>query len=110
MKIRNVKGSSKVSKNPPASYTSWIDYWRSRETLGDWFIFRMPIHNYYECPMCGNLVLLKDVEGGHVVKDGSTDKKWYIYPICASCNKQPGKVSVNDITESWLVPMPSNNP
>ena len=107
MKIRNVRGSSKVSPNPPTGYSSWIDYWKSRETLGDWLIFRLLIHNDYECPMCGNRVPLKEVAGGHVVKDGSTDMRWYVYPICDSCNKQPGKVSVKDITENWLVPMPS---
>ena len=110
MKIKNVIGSSKVSPNPPAGYCSWIDYWKTHQTLGAWLIFKLPIRNGYDCPMCGTQGPLNEVVGGHVQKLDSSDKSWYIYPICDSCNKEPGKISQEDITDIYLVPMPSNLP
>lgn len=110
MKIKNVIRSSKISPNPPSNFPSWIDYWKDYHTWWTSITFDVLAEYGYKCPMCGKLVPLNLVVGGHVQKVDSEDKHWYIYPICDSCNKQPGKVSVEDITEAWLVPMPSNLP
>jgi hypothetical protein len=34
--------------------------------------------------------------GAHVQKDDSTDQNWYIVPFCPSCNKQTGKIKIDD--------------
>ena len=38
------------------------------------------------CRGCGVLMPEKDLVGGHVFKVNSTDHKWYVVPLCKSCN------------------------
>lgn len=99
MKIKNVKGSSKVSPNPPSGYKSWLEYWEvnSRNKLNSF--------QYYSCPACGRSFLRMNFDGCHVQKVDSDDKKWYIIPLCDSCNHTKGEP---DVDASLLIDVPSN--
>lgn len=106
MKIKNVKGSSKVSPKPPQPFTSWKQYWEV--SVGRKPGFEFAGVRLYSCPFCGNVVDYDDIVGGHVMKVNSLDKKWYILPICDRCNKQPDlEAEVTPMMET-LVEMPSN--
>lgn len=99
MKIKNIKGSSKVSPNPPHGYDSWLDYWEKN------FGWSFDPTKYYKCPSCGRLFLRKKFDGCHVQKVDSTDQKWYIIPLCDSCNhikEEP------DVEVRLLIDVPSN--
>lgn len=38
------------------------------------------------CRGCGAKLPAEDLVGGHVIKVKSTDHKWYVVPLCKSCN------------------------
>ena len=99
MKIKNVKGSSKVSPNPPSGYDSWLDYW---EQNYGWYFDHSKT---YKCPACGKSFYRKNFDGCHVQKAYSTDQKWYIMPLCDSCNHRK---DTPDVDESLLIDVPSN--
>ncbi len=99
MKIHNVTGSSKVSAKPPYPYTSWLKYWEAKKG------FVLDPNKWYNCPACGNAFQRKNFDGCHVQKYGSTDRKWYIIPLCDSCNQSTG---ILEVDETLLVPVPSN--
>lgn len=99
MKIKNVIGSSKISKNAPKTNTCWRDYWESR------FGYELEEGVMYECPACGNGVTKEHIDGCHVQKVNSIDKSWYIVPLCDSCNQKTGEL---DVDETLLVPVPNN--
>ena len=99
MKIRNIKGSSKVSKNPPKDYTSWLEYWEVNANR------KLKTGIKYKCPACGQAFERKDFDGCHVQKVDSTDQKWYIIPLCDSCNHRNDTPDIGDIR---LVDVPSN--
>ena len=98
MLIHNVKGSSKISAKPPKPYDSWLSYWEDMANC------KLDANTYYKCPACGASTLRKDFDGCHVQKAYSTDKSWYIVPLCSSCNHRTDTFSV-DVA---LVPVPSN--
>ena len=99
MKIQNVKGSSKISSIPPSEYSSWLYYWEQEAN------FILNPREPYECPSCGGSFFRKDFDGCHVQKaDNRFDRKWYIVPLCSSCNQ---KNTILDI-DVLLVPVPSN--
>ena len=87
MYIKNVIGSSKISKNPKEG-DSWRNFWEIRTgiTIGD----------YYTCPACGEKVKKENVDGCHVQKSRSTDNDWYIAPLCDSCNQKKGELDIGD--------------
>jgi hypothetical protein len=88
-KVKNVSGSSRFT--PPSGYSSWLDYWE-KQTGGKRFI-------------CGATdCSKKDLVGAHVQKIDSSDKKWYITPLCKTCNQRTDELNV-----VWdLVPVPHN--
>ena len=88
MYIRNVTGSSRFAK--PRGYSSWLDYWVTQARQVAYF-----------CPACGNSA---DIVGAHVQKAYSGDNRWYIVPLCSSCNKRTDTFNVS----ATLVPVPSN--
>lgn len=98
MYIHNVKGSSKISTDPPKPYESWLSYWEDKANC------RLDPNIYYKCPACGKATLRKDFDGCHVQKANSDDKSWYIVPLCSSCNHRTDTFDVN----VKLVPVPSN--
>lgn len=100
MKVENVTGSSKVSSKPPYPYSSWLNYWeiKAKDVLEP--------NTLYKCPACGNGFLRKNFDGCHVRKANNIfDKKWYIVPLCDSCNQSTGILDLDVIS---LIPVPSN--
>lgn len=90
MFVKNVNGSGRYSA--PSGYDSWLDYWNQHAS-----------HNAYRCSATdchhwGGLV------GAHVQKAYSTDKSWYIVPLCSNCNQ---RTDIFDVDEE-LVSVPSN--
>ena len=43
--------------------------------------------------------------GGHVIKVGNTDKKWYIVPLCANCNEGKDATGEFLVEEKILAPV-----
>lgn len=97
--VHNVKGSSKVSAKPPFPYSSWLNYWECMKQS------TLKANTPYYCPACGKAVTREHFDGCHVQKMGLTDLKWYIIPLCDSCNQRKDSFSVD---EDLLVPVPSN--
>ena len=84
MKIRNINGTSDSS----CKCGSWIEHWEN---------FSKQNRPTY-CPVAD--CFEKDIVGAHVQKGaGSTDQKWYIYPLCSAHNKQTGELEVPDSYE-----------
>jgi len=89
MYINNVVGSSRFVK--PKGYSSWLDYWVTQTRQAVFF-----------CPACYQS---RDaLVGAHVQKAYSGDNRWYIVPLCPSCNKRTDTFNVS----TTLVPVPSN--
>ena len=92
MLVKNVNGSSRFSS--PAGYDSWLDYWevKSGNTASRC--------SATDCKLSGRSNLV----GAHVQKAYSSDKSWYITPLCKACNQRTDEFDV-----FWdLVPVPSN--
>ena len=98
MKIQNIKGSSKVSEKPPKDYASWLDYWEKNTK------FTLKEGYKYKCPACRKAFERANFDGCHVQKVDSTDQKWYIIPLCDSCNHRTDTPDIGDIR---LVDVPS---
>ena len=76
MKVRNAKGTS-IWKNPSCKCHTWIEHWEKNSNI------RIPV----KCPACGSVVKDKsDWDGAHVKKVSSRDERYYIVPLCSSCN------------------------
>ena len=99
MKIKNIKGSSKVSEKSPKGYSSWLDYWEQNVN------FTLKPGDKYKCPACGKSFTRDNFDGCHVQKVDSTDQKWYIIPLCDSCNH---RIDTPDIGFIRLVDVPNN--
>jgi hypothetical protein len=81
VKVNNINGTSDTK----CKCGSWLDHWKnfSRQALPS------------SCPAksCNQ----KPEVGAHVQKDSSTDRSWYIIPLCSTHNAQTGKsVDVSD--------------
>jgi hypothetical protein len=89
MFVNNIIGSSRYSA--PSGYSSWLEYWEDKSGK-----------KAYSCGTsnCKG----KDLVGAHVQKAYSNDNKWYIVPLCKSCNNRTDIFFV----EHPLVPVPSN--
>ena len=87
MKIKNINGSgSERFKNPPQGYDSWISYYKYKCRYSD-----------SVSPSCANVLhnyIPADV-GAHVRKAGSSDEKWYIVPLCETCNAFSSDVEID---------------
>lgn len=90
MFVKNVSGSSRFPA--PSGYSSWLEYWEDK-TGGQ---------KAYYCSAdnCNERILV----GAHVQKAYGDDKRWYIVPLCPSCNKRTDIFNVS----ATLVPVPSN--
>lgn len=90
MLVKNVNGSGRYSA--PEGYSSWLDYWN-----------RHASHYAYRCG-ASDCHSHGDLVGAHVQKAYSSDSRWYIVPLCSSCNHRTG---IFDVDEE-LIPVPSN--
>ena len=97
--IHNVKGSSKISEDPPFPYSSWLKYWEAQAD------FEIKEGKSYICPGCGKIITRKNFDGCHVQKVSLVDQKWYVMPLCDSCNHRTDMFSIEG---NLLVPVPSN--
>jgi hypothetical protein len=95
MRVTNVNGSS--VHDIPTGYASWLSYWESYEILSD---------DDIKCYACDEYMTRDDLVGAHVRKPYSSDKKWYIIPLCRPCNGRKGNFDVNP---DYLVPTPSRS-
>lgn len=70
--VKNLNGTS--DNRVPYGYSSWLDYWEKKtgKKAG-------------ECGHCYE----KAYVGAHVQKANSSDKSWYIVPLCYKCNQKP---------------------
>ncbi len=70
MRVKNLKNTSDNKTSQ-----AWIDYWKK--------------HTGKSIGICTRLGCIKDAEvGAHVIKVNSSDKDWYIVPLCKECNKK----------------------
>ena len=69
-KVKNLNGTS--DNTPPRGYSSWRAWWEAQ--TGRRF-------GTCSCSSCASSATV----GAHVQKVGS-DNKWYIVPLCSSCN------------------------
>ena len=89
MKVKNINGSSRFPA--PSGYDSWLDYWERKS--GE------------RATYCGASGCWRtDLVGAHVQKVGGYDNRWYITPLCKSCNQRSDEFEVY----TTLVPVPSN--
>lgn len=76
--VKNLRGTS----DNTAPNGSWIKYWESQR----------PYNTNKKCRACDNQYTL----GAHVIKVNSYDQRWYIVPLCSSCNQQTITFSVSE--------------
>lgn len=62
-------------KNGYPCCSSWLDHWTKHTG-------RTPAW----CRGCRVRLPAEDLVGGHVVKVNSSDRRWYIVPLCSACN------------------------
>jgi len=88
IKVKNKNGTA--DKNPPAGYTSWLDFWEKKKGK--------------KATTCEALSCDRNADvGGHIIKSGEGGKE-YILPICYSHNNKPD----NEEYQAWendLVPV-----
>jgi hypothetical protein len=96
IKVQNLNGSGKNTPSPSCKCDSWIDHWnnnryQTENKIAGW------------CRSCREKVKSSDLIGGHVFKTNSTDEKYYITPICYSCNNTKDKnfnVELDDLVSA----------
>jgi hypothetical protein len=89
MFVKNVNGSGRYPA--PKGYSSWLEYWKAQTGINP---------TYCSADNCWGTNLV----GAHVQKAYSSDQRWYIVPLCVSCNNRTDTFNVN----ATLVPVPSN--
>lgn len=90
MEVININGTSRFTV--PKGYDSWLDYWEKQTGL-----------SALKCGTWG-CMSFHGLVGAHVQKANSTDKRYYITPLCRNCNNRVGIFTVT----TPLVPVPSN--
>lgn len=87
-KVKNLNGTD---DNNPASkgYSTWKEFWEDKTK-----------RKFSDCS-CGACKQLAKV-GAHVQKNSGSDNKWYIVPLCISCNTGK-KDKVFDVRDNDLV-------
>jgi len=73
VKVKNLNGTSDNN----CHCDSWLSHWENFTGI-----------NTKYCAVSGCLNLAE--VGGHVQKDSSADKNWYILPLCKACNNKTG--------------------
>lgn len=93
VEVKNLHGTSDNTPNGTDKNLSWKEWWEKRTQK-----------RFGECS-CSSCTNFADV-GAHVKKTDSSDGKWYIVPLCYSCNakKEPFRVLKID-----LVPVNEDN-
>ena len=77
--VISVKNLNGTADNPaPAPYSSWIEFWE--KATGE----EARICHRVGCYSTQNLV------GAHVQLDDPNDDRWWIVPLCQSCNCKRG--------------------
>jgi len=88
MFVQNINGSSRFPA--PRGYSSWLEYWE--------------VHSGQKAFICSaDGCFGTDLIGAHVQKAYSNDLRWYIVPLCKSCNQRTDTFNVL----ATLVPVPS---
>ena len=87
-KVKNLNGSS---DNDPRSkgYPTWKAFWEAKTG-----------REFDDCSCKG--CTASATVGAHVQKADSSDRKWYIVPLCRACNKK-GKEEVFEVRDNDLV-------
>jgi hypothetical protein len=80
MKVRNINGTS----DNPCKDGSWLQHWKN--------FSGQPLPSYCSEKSCRQ----KPEAGAHVQKDSSTDKGWYIVPLCAKHNAKASELELVD--------------
>lgn len=75
MKVININGT----RENTCKCGSWLDHWKNYS--------RQSLPSYCPEAECRE----KPEVGAHVQKNGSTDKSWYIVPLCKTHNGETGK-------------------
>ena len=88
-RVKNVNGSGRYL--PPYGYASWLDYWEKQTGKK---------LNVCGASGCNGT----DPVGAHVQKANSYDNRWYVTPLCKTCNNRTDEFDVY----FDLVPVPSN--
>jgi hypothetical protein len=78
-KIKNINGTSDTL----CKCGSWLQHWRN---------FSGQIISYCSVEYCIN----RDLVGAHVQRADSTDKSWYIVPLCQKHNQSTGELQISD--------------
>ena len=82
--VKNIKGTG---ENARTITGSWLEYWEEEtgRKADKCLAFdndpKQDPNYVYQCESTNGLV------GGHVMKVNSSDKRWYILPICSSHNQ-----------------------
>lgn len=82
MKVRNINGTSQNA----CKCGSWLKHW---EKFGG-----KSAPTYCSESSCTE----KELVGAHVQKDTSTDKSWYIVPLCKKHNAKTDSLTISDLT------------
>jgi len=75
MRVKNINGTSQRT----CKCGSWLEHWRNYSGQS--------IPTYCPEKACIN----KPEVGAHVQKDSSTDRSWYIVPLCKTHNSKTGQ-------------------
>lgn len=70
-KVHNLNNTT--DRIPPKGYATWRDWWEDRKG------------RKFDTCSCSDCTSAAEV-GAHVQKHISTDRKWYIVPLCRRCN------------------------
>lgn len=76
MNVKSLKTGPNHPK-PTCSCNSWLDHWEKNRGL-----------TAGHCRACRLDKPHSSLLGGHVIKVDSSDQKWYIVPLCSSCNNK----------------------
>jgi hypothetical protein len=77
MKVTNIDGT----RDNTCKCDSWLAHWEKFNPAGQ------TVPTYCPAMSCIN----KPEVGAHVQKHSSSDKSWYIIPLCSKCNAKTGK-------------------
>lgn len=83
MKLTNINGTT----DNTCKCGSWLEHWKKYNSG------RQPLPTYCPEKSCTK----KPEVGAHVQKDGSSDRSWYIVPLCPTHNGMKGAtIEVSD--------------
>jgi len=89
--VKNVKKTG--NDTSPKGYTSWRNYWEKQTDT------KQNICSKIGCDRTEN------IDGVHVQKANSRDKKYYIVPLCHECNERE---DVKFYVSVKLIPVPED--